>query len=131
ISKQIPLLIGYNKPDFWTKELFNVFTLEHGFKNLGNLFQNLSPGVMLISALVMLLLWLWEKFMAPRFAFLPSSFIVVLEGVVLAFVLGQVFPSLQLTAGQFVSVPAKIFSKLQSPDLHAFLSNTVIWKNAV
>src|SRR6185369_16415071 len=30
-----------------------------------------------------------------------------------------------------VSVPADIFSKIQSPDMHAFLSNTIVWKNAV
>ena len=27
ISKQIPLLLGYDKADFWTKELFNVFLI--------------------------------------------------------------------------------------------------------
>ena len=31
ISKQIPLLLGYDKADFWTKELFNVFSLDHAF----------------------------------------------------------------------------------------------------
>ncbi|MBK8951051.1 MAG: SulP family inorganic anion transporter [Chitinophagaceae bacterium] len=34
ISKQVPLLIGYNKPDFWRNELFNILTLKHGFSEI-------------------------------------------------------------------------------------------------
>ena len=31
ISKQIPLLVGYNQPDFWANELFNMLTFKNGF----------------------------------------------------------------------------------------------------
>src|SRR6187431_3717925 len=34
ISKQIPLLIGYDQPDFWQEELFNLLTFHHGFENI-------------------------------------------------------------------------------------------------
>lgn len=131
ISKQIPLLIGYNKPDFWTKELFNLFTFENGFKNISDLFQNISTGVILISLLVMLLLYLWGKYISAKIPYLPSSFIVVLEGVVLAFLLSKLFPSLQLISSQFVTVPSDIFSKIEAPKLSSFFAHSAIWKNAV
>src|ERR1043166_3961318 len=34
ISKQIPPLIGYNQPEFWSNELFNIITLNHVFTNV-------------------------------------------------------------------------------------------------
>src|SRR5690242_10383308 len=32
MSKQIPLLLGFDKPDFWRNELFNIITFNHGFQ---------------------------------------------------------------------------------------------------
>src|SRR6185436_10709549 len=38
ISKQIPLLVGYDKPDFWRNELFNILTFNHSFKLFSELY---------------------------------------------------------------------------------------------
>src|SRR6267154_347264 len=38
ISKQIPLLVGYDKPDFWRKELFNIITFTNGFQYVNDLY---------------------------------------------------------------------------------------------
>lgn len=131
ISKQIPLVIGYNKPDFWSKELFNLYTFEHGFKNVSALFENISLGVVSISIIILVLLYLWEKFIAKRLPYLPSSFVVVVEGIVLAFLLTQIFPSLQLAEKQFVNVPENVFSSIHLPQLSSFISKPGVWQNAV
>lgn len=40
ISKQIPLPIGYDEPDFWTNELFNIIKFNNGFSHVHNLYLN-------------------------------------------------------------------------------------------
>lgn len=131
MSKQIPLLIGYNKPDFWSKELFNIFTFQHGFKNISTLLENISVGVILLSSIILLLFFLWEKFIAKRLPYLPSSFVVVVEGIVLAFLIAKIFPSLQLSTAQFVTVPENVFSSIHFPQLNSFFSKAEVWQNAV
>ena len=49
ISKQVPLLIGYDQPDFWQEELFNLLTFHHGFEHVSGLSEQVSPGVVLIT----------------------------------------------------------------------------------
>ncbi|MEO7984840.1 MAG: SulP family inorganic anion transporter, partial [Bacteroidota bacterium] len=38
ISKQVPLMLGYDKADFWTKEFFNVFSFRNGFEHVKNIY---------------------------------------------------------------------------------------------
>src|SRR6187399_2244410 len=49
ISKQVPLLIGYNQPDFWRNELFNILTFKNGFKDINDLYHHTSIGAVTIS----------------------------------------------------------------------------------
>ncbi len=42
MSKQIPLLIGYGQPDFWTNELFNILTLNHAWQHITGYIQNFT-----------------------------------------------------------------------------------------
>jgi len=130
MSKQIPLLIGYDKPDFWTNQLFNLITFKHSFEH-GGLFQIISPGSVSIALLTYLILFLWNRYAAAKLSFLPTSFIVVLTGALLALLFQYFIPSLQLKPTQFVNVPRDVFSQVQLPDPTSLFSNTVIWKNAV
>jgi MFS superfamily sulfate permease-like transporter len=131
ISKQIPLLIGYDQPDFWTNELFNILTLDHAFDHLGKLYVHSSIGAVIISILSLLLIILWNKKVAVKLPFIPSSFIVVLFATILAFLFKKYLPSFQLKSGQFVSVPPHVISNIRFPDFRFIFSNTIIWKNAV
>jgi MFS superfamily sulfate permease-like transporter len=131
ISKQVPLLIGYDKPDFWRNELFNILTLNHGFSNIKSLYQSISAGAILIALLSLLLLIVWKKTLSAKISFLPTSFITVVFGVLLAFLLGNYFPSLALKPTQFISVPANIFNDIKMPELNRLFSNIDIWRTAV
>ena len=84
ISKQIPLLVGYDKPDFWTNELFNILTFNHGFQHISELYYHTSAGVIIIAILSLAVLILWKKTVGKKIPFIPTSFITVLSGVVLA-----------------------------------------------
>ncbi|MBK8557535.1 MAG: SulP family inorganic anion transporter [Lewinellaceae bacterium] len=121
ISKQIPLLIGYDKPDFWRKELFNVFTFHHGFAQVKNLAASISTGPILVAVFSLLLLVIWTRTMRKRFAFLPTSFITVLAGVALAWIFKHWIPGLQLQPNQFVNVPDNVLQQISLPNLIPYL----------
>jgi len=131
MSKQIPFLIGYAQPDFYTNQLFNIITFNHSFQHIGSLYQNTSLGAIIIALLSLLLVIVWNKKLAKKIPFLPISFIIVLAGVLLSFLFKLYFPSLQLKPTQFVNVSHNIFSQIKLPAFHALFSNTEIWRNAV
>ena len=131
ISKQVPLLIGYNKPDFWTNELFNIITLDHGFQHIDNLYRSTSAGTIVIALLSLLLLVVWKKTVAAKIPFLPTSFITVLFGVLLALAFSKWAPSLQLKTSQFISIPHDIFSQVKFPAFNHVFRNVDVWRYAI
>ena len=131
ISKQIPFFLGYDKADFWSKELFNVFSFRNGFEHVKNIYYHSSRGALIITLLTLAILFLWNKTGANKFSFLPTSFVIVLSGVLLAILFKNYIPALALKPSQYVNVPGNMFSEIKFPDFHSLFSNTAIWKNAV
>jgi MFS superfamily sulfate permease-like transporter len=131
ISKQIPLLIGYDSPDFWTNEFFNLITFKHGFQKLGDFYNRISPGAMVIAAFSFFLIYIWDKKGAKKISYLPGSFIIVFSGSILAYLFQLYIPSLKLNAEQYVTIPNNIFASINFPDFTQLFKNPAIWKNAV
>jgi MFS superfamily sulfate permease-like transporter len=130
ISKQIPLILGYDKPDFWTKELFNIISFRHGFHSTENFLTRLSTTSIVITSLTFLVMFFWNRFLQTRLSFIPLSFIVVLSGSLIAFIWGYIFPDLQLNSQQFVHIPAGVFKQIQLPHFSDTF-NILILKNAI
>jgi MFS superfamily sulfate permease-like transporter len=131
ISKQVPLIIGYDQPDFWTNEFFNLLTFKHGFKVIGDFYNHITPGALVVALLCFLMIYMWNKKLARKFSYLPSSFIIVLAGSLIAYFFQHFVPFLQLSAAQYVSIPANIFGSINFPDFAQLFKNEAIWKNAV
>jgi len=129
ITKQIPLLLGYDKPDFWSKELFNIIRFTNGFEFVTDLYHHTSFATITISSLSLIVLFLWKKYLWKKILFLPASFITVLFGVLLTMLFNNYFPTVRLSAQQFVSVPHDMFSQIRFPDFNALFSSIEIWKN--
>jgi MFS superfamily sulfate permease-like transporter len=131
ISKQIPLLLGYDQPEYWSNELFNIVTLNNTFSHLGSLYKNTSAGTIIIASLSLLFLLVWKKTLAKKISFLPASFVTVLFGSVLAFIINKYFTGIQLKPTHFVNIPNHIFSQIKFPNFNALFSNAAIWQTAV
>jgi MFS superfamily sulfate permease-like transporter len=131
ISKQIPLLLGYDKADFWTKELFNVISFRNAFDHVKNIYYHSSIGAVVIALSSLALLIAWKRTMAKRISFIPTSFVVVLFGIGMALLFKEFIPVLALKSSQFVNVPDHMFSQIKLPEYQSLFSNTAIWKNAV
>jgi MFS superfamily sulfate permease-like transporter len=131
ISKQIPLLVGYNQPDFWTNQLFNILTFHHAFDHITNLYQNTSAGAIIIAILSLILGIIWTEKLSKKISFLPGSFIIVVCGVLLALFFKYSLPSFQLKSTQYVNIPENLLSQIKFPSFRSVFSNADIWKNAV
>ena len=131
ISKQIPAFIGYDKPDFWSNEFFNIISFKNVYSNVDSLYKHSSAGVIVIALLSIILLDVWKNTLAKKISFLPTSFITVLFGVMLAFLFQKYVPQLALKPSQYVTVPKEIFSQVKLPQFDALFSNMEIWRNAV
>lgn len=131
ISKQIPLIIGYDQPDFWRNELFNILTFHNGFEHITNLYHHTAAGAIVIAIISFLVLYIWQKTVGKKLSFLPGSFIAVIIGAVLALLFNRYIPVLHLKPSQFVSVPHDILSQMRLPDFGALFSHAAIWRNAV
>ena len=131
IIKQIPLLIGYNEPDFWANELFNLIRLNNIFSNIKTISPHISAGSILIAVITLVTVFLWKKTLGKRLAFLPTSFVAVIAGSLLAILFHYYIPSLDLKSSQYVSMPQDMFSNMHLPDFSALFTTTAIWKNAV
>lgn len=131
ISKQIPLILGYDQPDFWTNQLFNIFTFHHTFSHIDVLYHHTSAGAIIISLLTLTILYTWKKTLAKKIAFLPASFITVLAGVFLAMAFNSIFHARQLEPAQFVRIPDHIFSGIKLPQFSALFTEIEIWRNAI
>jgi len=131
ISKQVPALIGYDKPEFWSDEFFNIISFKHVFSNIDSLYKHTSAGVILIAALSIILLFAWKRTLAKKISFLPTSFVTVFFGVALAFLFQKFVPQLALKPTQYVTVPKDIFSQIRFPEFNALFSQVEIWRNAI
>lgn len=131
ISKQIPALIGYDKPEFWSNEFFNIITFKHVFSNIDSLYKHSSAGVIIIAILSIILLYAWKRTIAKKINFLPTAFVTVFFGTALAVIFYRYVPQLALKPTQYVSVPPDIFSQIRFPRITAIFSNVEIWRNAV
>jgi MFS superfamily sulfate permease-like transporter len=131
ISKQIPALIGYDKPEFWSNELFNIITLDHIFSNVKSLFNHIGAGPILISFFSLIFLSVWKRTLAYKMTFLPASFLTVIFGSLLAFGFKKILPSIALDPSQFVSIPPGFISQIKFPDFSSLFSNAEIWKTGV
>lgn len=131
ISKQVPLLLGYDKPDFWTNEFFNLFTFNHLFQRIENFYYSISAGAIVIALLSAALMIVWKRKLAAKISFLPTSFVVVVFGVLLSIVLPQLFTSLQLKNSQFIQIEGSIFDSIHLPNFTMIQNNIAVWQTAV
>jgi MFS superfamily sulfate permease-like transporter len=130
ISKQIPIVLGYNKPDFWSGELINLVNFRHGFRGIKDLGQHFSLASIAITLLTFFMYYIWEKWGRSKLPFVPSAFVIVLLGTMIALIFSSVSTSLQLRPEQYVQIPDHIFSTIRIPSLNINW-NADIAKNAV
>ncbi|MFN8301493.1 MAG: SulP family inorganic anion transporter [Saprospiraceae bacterium] len=130
ISKQIPLALGYDQPDFWTEGFSSLFSDNNFYKNAGNFYHHFSLPVVAISLVSLALLGSLGRFFRKKAKWLPLPLLVVLAGVAINFACQNLQPAWALKASQIVNIPANIFGQIQTADFSRLWDNNQVFKDA-
>lgn len=107
ILKQIPHALGYDA-DFEGDEAFTQADGGNTFSTIGTAWEALTPGAVLIAAVSLAVLILWDVFLSKKyrvFRILQGPIVVVLLGVVFSFLYSRGFSGLSLSPEQLVQLP--------------------------
>src|SRR5206468_528566 len=84
ISKQIPLALGYDKPDFWTSGFIQLLSAKNFLGNMEDFKNHITLGAIFITSVSVLILLIFQKPKVKRFfGILPAPLIVVVLGVLI------------------------------------------------
>ena len=137
ILKQIPHALGY---DFESEGSESFFTAEgeNTFSIIMKAWDLLTPGALLISAVSLTILILWDKVLAKKhriFQLLQGPIVVVLLGIVFTYLFQQNILNFTLNSNQIVNLPVannvdEFFNQFTFPDFSQ-LTNIAVYKIAI
>ena len=127
ISKQIPLALGYDQPDFWRSGFLNLFASENFFGNIENFNRHLTRGAILITAVSLLVWRLMQLPFAKKMAIIPVPLIIVMTGIII----NTIFVSTSASSGadfslrqtQLVTIPDNIFQDMIFPVINSIAAS--------
>ena len=131
ISKQIPLALGYDRPDFWTSNFGQLFSSGNPFVSLENINNHVAGGAIFITIISLLVLILLQQPFAEKLKLIPAPLFVVIIGILLNSAFISVLPGLSLTQTQLVTIPSNIFASITFPDFTKLFSTAQIWKDGL
>ena len=136
ILKQIPHALGYDK-DFEGDEAFDTGT-ENTFSFIQNALEHSNPGALVISAISLLILLLWENVLSKKhkiFMLIQGPFVCVVAGILLKNLFDLNVLPYTLSQDHLVNIPVpssigEFFQQFTLPDL-SHLSNPQVYSVAV
>ncbi len=131
ISKQIPLAVGYDQPDFWRSGFLEIFSKEvfSGDFDFYRDHMNLSAVCITLVSLIAMLVFQRPYF--KRLSYIPAALAAVLAGVVINLIFIQAAGVYPLKQTQLVNIPLNIVESITFPDFSKVLSTTQIWKDGL
>ena len=137
ILKQVPHALGWDK-DAVGDDAFNQADGENTFSEIFKAFDFITPGAVLIAAISIAILILWDKVLTKKhkiFQLLQGPIVVVVIGIVLNYLFKSGTLNFSLAADQVVRLPVannlgEFFNFFTFPDFSA-ITNIKIWEVAV
>jgi len=131
ISKQIPLGLGYDQPDFWSSGFLKLFSSEHFLGNFERFNHQITRGTILITLISLAVLIVLQQPFAKKLKVIPAPLLVVLIGVVANIIFINLASGFSLKQTQLVNISSNIFDSILFPDLSKLFSNIEIWKDGI
>jgi MFS superfamily sulfate permease-like transporter len=133
ILKEIPHLVGYDK-DYIGDETFTQGD-ENTFSGLAHALKAISPGAVLIGAVSVAIILLWDSKWFKKIKFLklfPAPLFVVIVGILLNVLFRASFPQLMISDKHLVHLPvaekpSDFLGFFTFPDFKALLQNSHVW----
>lgn len=137
IIKQIPHAVGYDA-DYEGDLSFLQADGENTFSELVRMVDRISPGAIIVCAIAIGLMLLWEAGSIkkhPVLKFIQGPIVAVVAGILYQFMAVRMFPQLALQGEQLVNVPVAssvvdFVNQFTLPDFSQ-ISNPQVWISAV
>ncbi|MFT4022229.1 MAG: SulP family inorganic anion transporter [Flavihumibacter sp.] len=131
ISKQIPIALGYDQPDFWTSGIVGLFRKYRFPGHIETFGSHFTAGAILIALISIFIMVIMQRPSAKKLKIIPAPLVVVLAGTLGNFAFTRMAPDLALKQSQLVNIPANIFSDISFPDFSKLFSVAEIGKDGV
>ena len=131
ISKQIPLALGYDKPDFWTSGFLNLFSSKNFPGNISSFSHHITRGAILITIVSLTVIILFQQSFAKKLKMIPTPLLVVALGIIINILFTNAASGFSLKSTQLVNIPSNIFASITFPEFSRFFSNIEIWKDGL
>jgi len=131
ISKQIPLAIGYDQPDFWSSGFLQLFTSKHFHGNFENLNLHITRGAIFITLISLTVLIILQHPSTKKLKIIPAPLLAVAIGIITNVLFTKAASAFSLRETQLVNIPSNVFSNISFPDFSKLFSNLEIWKDGV
>jgi MFS superfamily sulfate permease-like transporter len=128
ISKQIPLALGYDQPDFWTSGFIQLFSEENFLGNFSEFNHHITRGAIIISFVSVILFILLHRPAVRKLRLVPVPLAIVVTGIIINFFWNEFSPAFSLKTTQLVSIPEKVLTHIAFPDVTQLFSRLDIWK---
>ncbi len=137
ILKQIPHALGWDK-DAEGDDAFLQADGQNTFSEISRAFDFVTPGAVLIAAISLAILILWDKVLVKKhkiFQLIQGPIVVVILGIVMNYLFKAGTLNFSLAEDQVVRLPVahnltEFFNQFTFPDFSA-ITNLEVWKIAV
>jgi MFS superfamily sulfate permease-like transporter len=126
ISKQIPVALGYDQPDFWNSGFLTLFSSANFFGSIDNFNHHTTRGAIIIALASLAVFPVLKKYFPKRHTLLPAPLLAVSVGIIVNIIFGSIASQLSLKHTQLVSIPNNVFNTIQLPAFSKILSLDVI-----
>jgi MFS superfamily sulfate permease-like transporter len=131
ISKQIPLALGYDQPDFWTSGFLKLFSSKNFPGNFSTFNHQITGGAILITTISLIILIVFQQPFARKLKVIPAPLLVVIIGIITNILFTNAASDFSLKPTQLVNISSNIFANISFPDFTKLFSRTEIWKDGV
>jgi len=131
ISKQIPLAMGYDQPDFWTSGFPKLFSADNFLGNFDTFNHHITRGAIFITVISLIVLVALQQPFAKKLKVIPAPLLVVIIGIITNILFTNASSGFSLKQTQLVNIPSNIFASISFPDFSKLFSTTEIWKDGI
>jgi len=131
ISKQIPVALGYDQPDFWAGGILKLFSTDHFVGNINDFNQHIARGAILITSISIIVMGLLQRPFANKLKILPAPLVIVVIGILANIAFTRVSSGFSLKPTQLVNIPSDVFSNISFPDFTKLFTSSGLLKDSL
>lgn len=131
ISKQIPLALGYDQPDFWRSGFIEMFTSSNIFHEAFNLGHHFTRSSVLIAVIAIVIMVIMQQPSIKKKTSIPAPLVAVVAGVLVNIIFSYLTQGSTLKSSPLVHIPDNITDSIVFPDFTRLFANPEIWKSGI